>query len=92
MADVVRLYQEVGWPLFEAAGFDRYVVGYFVSDTGLLSQLVHLWRFSDDAERRKCWQDFASDVEVQRFAAHLRPMLISQEVQLLSPAPWGPQP
>ena len=92
MPDVVRLYREVGWPLFGAAELQQYLVGYFLSDTGPLSQLMHLWRFADDAERREFWRRFSEDPGLQSFATQLRPMLVSQEVQLLNPAPWGPQP
>ena len=34
MADVVRLYTNEGWPVMDAAGFGKNLVGYFISDTG----------------------------------------------------------
>ena len=92
MPDVIRLYTETGWPLLLAAGCDDYLVGYFTSDTGPLSQLIHLWRFSDDNDRRAFWKRLAADDAIQGFLAQLRPMLQSQDVQLLNPAPWGPSP
>lgn len=92
MAEVVKLYSEVGWPLLEAAGSREYLIGYFTSDTGPLSQLIHLWRFADDADRREFWRRFSADEGIQRFVSELRPMLQSQDVQLLHPAKWGPQP
>jgi NIPSNAP len=30
-------------------------VGYFQADTGTINQLVHLWKFEDDADRRAHW-------------------------------------
>lgn len=92
MAEVVQLYCDIGWPLLEAAGSREYLIGYFISDTGPLSQLIHLWRFADDKDRREFWQRFASDEGIQGFVTKLRPMLQSQDVQLLHPAQWGPQP
>lgn len=92
MPDVVRLYTEAGWPALAAAGSEDYLVGYFTSDTGPLSQLIHLWRFTDDGDRRSFWRRLAADHGVQGFVAQLRPMLQSQDVQLMTPAPWGREP
>jgi hypothetical protein len=30
-------------------------VGYFQGDAGTINQLVHLWKFHDDADRRNHW-------------------------------------
>jgi len=45
MPEVVQLYTDEGWPVLEVAGFGNKLVGYFISDTGQLHQLIHLWRF-----------------------------------------------
>ncbi|MCB1745532.1 MAG: NIPSNAP family protein [Gammaproteobacteria bacterium] len=92
MAEAQKLYAEIGWPALEAGGFARNCVGYFVSDTGTLHQLVHLWRFEDDAERRAFWARLFADEGFKPFALQIRPLLRDQEVQLLNPAPWGPHP
>lgn len=92
MAEVQRLYAEQGWPVLEAEGFSTHNVGYFVSDTGTLHQLVHLWRFHDDAERRAFWQRLYASEAFMAFAAQIRPLIQAQDVQLLNPAPWGPRP
>lgn len=92
MADLLKLYTEQGWPLLEAEGFGGNLVGYFVSDTGRLHQLVHLWRFDDDAERRAFWKRLYANEPFMAFAAQIRPLIQTQEVQLLNPAPWGPRP
>ena len=92
MADVVRLYTEKGWPVLEAGGFGKNLVGYFISDTGSLHQLIHVWRFDDDSARRDFWQRLYANQEFMAFAAQVRPLIQTQEVQLLVAAPWGPQP
>jgi hypothetical protein len=51
MAEAVKLYQELGFPAFQKGGQDKKLVGYFQSDTGTINQLVHLWKFDDDADR-----------------------------------------
>ena len=86
------LYQELGFPAL-AKGHDSKLVGYFQADTGVINQVVHLWRFEDDADRRAHWAAvFANTDFVEGFASRFRPLVVSQEVKLLHPAPWGPHP
>jgi hypothetical protein len=92
MADVVRLYTSEGWPVLAAAGFDQHLVGYFISDTGPLHQLIHVWRFDDDSARRAFWQRIVAHQEFRTFWAQVQPLVQAQEVQLWVSAPWGPQP
>jgi hypothetical protein len=90
MAEVVALYKTQGWPAV-ARHPDR-LVGYFTGDVGALNQLVHLWKFEDDADRRAFWAGVFADEQFMAFARQLRPLLASQENQLMMAAPWGPQP
>jgi hypothetical protein len=93
MAEAVKLYQEIGFPALQKGGQDKKLVGYFQSDTGTINQLVHLWKFDDDADRRAHWAaGFANKDFVEGFASKFRPLLMTQEVKLLHPAPWGPHP
>jgi hypothetical protein len=92
MGEVVRLYRDEGFPALQAGGFDEHLVGYFLSDTGPLHQLIHVWRFDDDADRRDFWSRLFADEPFMAFAAQLRPLLARQEIQLMQPAPWGPNP
>lgn len=92
MSEVVRLYQELGWPALEAGGHSGKLVGYFVADTGELHQLVHIWKFDSDDDRRAFWKRLFADQRFMAFAAQLRPLLKSQRNQLLLAAPWGPHP
>jgi len=90
MAEVVELYKTQGWPAV-ARHPDR-LVGYFTGDVGALNQLVHLWKFEDDADRRAFWAGVFADEQFMAFARQLRPLLASQENKLMMAAPWGPQP
>jgi hypothetical protein len=90
MAEVVALYKTQGWPAV-ARHPDR-LVGYFTGDVGALNQLVHLWKFEDDADRRAFWAGVFADEQFMAFARQLRPLLASQENKLMMAAPWGPQP
>ena len=55
MAEAVKLYQELGFPALLKGGHDNHLVGYFQADTGTINQLVHLWKFENDADRRAHW-------------------------------------
>ncbi len=90
MADVVDLYKSQGWPAL--AKHPVRLVGYFTGDIGAINQLVHLWKFEDDADRRDFWTKLFADPDFMAFAKQLRPMLVSQENKLLMAAPWGPSP
>jgi len=93
MAEATKLYQEFGFPALQKGGQDKKLVGYFQGDTGMINQLVHLWKFDNDADRRKHWASvFANKDFVEGFAVKFRPLVKSQEVKLLTPAPWGPHP
>jgi len=90
MAEAVKLYQELGFPALHKGGHDRHLVGYFQADTGTINQLVHLWKFADDAERRAHWAAVYPNKDfVEGFAAKFRPLLMTQEVKLLQAAPLG---
>jgi hypothetical protein len=92
LSEAVRLYGEAGWAALQAGGFDARLCGYFTSDVGTLNQLVHLWKFEDDADRRRHWAALGKHEAFQAFAARLRPLIQRQDVQLLNAAPWGPHP
>jgi hypothetical protein len=92
MPEVIKLYEEEGWAALEGGGFSAKLIGYFISDTGPLHQIIHLWRFDDDADRRDFYKRLFSDDAFMAFATQLRPLFLSQEVQLMTSAPWGPTP
>ena len=92
MAEAAKLYTEIGYPALDRGGHAKRLVGYFVSDVGTINQLVHLWKFEDDADRRQHWKGVFADAEFMKFAMQFRPLVMSQEVKLLLPSAWGPHP
>jgi hypothetical protein len=93
MAEAVKLYAEIGYPALQRGGQDKKLVGYFQADTGVINQLLHLWKFDDDADRRAHWAAvYSNKAFIEDFAGKLRPLIVSQEVKLLTAAPWGPHP
>jgi len=92
MAEAVKLYQELGFPALQKGGQDKKLVGYFQTDTGTINQLVHLWKFDDDADRRAHWASVYSNKDfVEGFASKFRPLLMTQEVKLLQAAREAPK-
>src|SRR5438094_743945 len=49
MGEAVKLYTELGYPALEKGGQAKKLIGYFLADTGMINQLVHLWKLDDDA-------------------------------------------
>jgi hypothetical protein len=92
MQEVKRLYSTEGWPALSAAGCEKKLLGYFTSDTGDLHQLIHLWRFESDEDRRGFWSRVYENERFVDFARKLRPLINTQNVQLMLAAPWGPHP
>mgnify|MGYP000041172607 CR=1 FL=1 len=92
MSEAIQHYTEWGWPAIQKGGFDAKLVGYFTTDAGTLNQLIHLWKFDDDADRRQFWAKIYADDNFMAFAAKFRPLLQTQENKLLLAAPWGPHP
>ena len=88
MGEAQQLYTELGWPALEKYG-DK-LIGYFQGDIGAMNQIVHLWKFADDADRREHWGKVFADQDFMAFAKQFRPLLLSQENKLLTAAPWGP--
>lgn len=92
MPEATELYLKYGWPALQKGGHDAKLVGYFQGDTGTINQIVHLWKFEDDADRRAHWKAVYANTDfVDVFAAKFRPLVMSQDVKLLTGAPWGPQ-
>ena len=92
MPEAIKAYQDFGLPAIQKAGCESKLVGYFISDTGGLHQILHLWKFDDDADRRNHWNTLFTDDDFMVFAGKVRPLLMTQHNQLLNPAPWGPHP
>ena len=91
LAEARELYQSEGWPALGRHAEGR-LVGYFIGDVGALNQIVHLWKFEDDADRRRFWEAVFADAAFMAFARKLRPLIQTQDNKLLLAAPWGPHP
>jgi hypothetical protein len=83
----VRPYQELGFPVLQKGGRDKKLVGSFQGDTGMINQVVHLWKFEDDADRRAHWSAvYANKDFVEGFAPKFCPLGVKL-LQGASPKP-----
>ena len=93
MAEAVKLYTEFGYPALQKGGQDKKLIGYFQADTGMINQLVHLWKFNDDADRRAHWAAvYANKDFVDGFAVKFRPLLAVPGGQAADRRPVGAAP
>jgi hypothetical protein len=92
MPELIRIYTTQAWPALEAGGFGKKLVGYFVSDTGELHQLIHIWRFESDDDRRAHWKRLYENADFVAAVKQIRALIKTQDVQLMLAAPWGPHP
>ena len=90
LPEAVELYTTLGWPALSKHG--DHCVGYFTGDIGALNQIIHVWKFADDADRRRFWAGVYADEDFMAFAGRFRPLVLSQENKLMFSAPWGPTP
>jgi NIPSNAP len=93
MPELVKLFQEIRFAALQKGGQDKKLVGFFQSDTGTMNQLIHLWKFDGDADRRAHWAAVRANTDlVEGSFPKFRPLVMTQEAKLLQAAPWGPHP
>ena len=78
MAEAVELYKTIGWPALSKIEEGR-LIGYFTGDIGAMNQIIHVWKFEDDADRRAFWAKVFADEGFMAFAAKFRPLVLEQQ-------------
>ena len=81
-----EIYKELGTPWINK--FKKNLVNYYIGDIGALNQIIHIWKFEDDNERRKLWKHIFSDKDFIKFASKFRPLVLNQENKIMTQAPW----
>ena len=82
--------------LYEAEGKDiqwKHLgtpIGWFITETGTLNQVVHLWAYDSFEQRAERRRAMLSDPEWAAFFAKIQPLILKQENRLLTPAPFSP--
>ena len=66
------------------------LIGYFVSETGALNEVVHLWAYESLEERARRRKILTAHPDWPRFTAAVEPLLERMETRILVPAPFTP--
>jgi len=62
------------------------MVGYYATEFGPLNQVIHLWAYESLQERGERRARLLADPAWKAYAAKVRPMVLTQENKLLTPA------
>jgi len=66
------------------------LLGYFVSEIGVLHQVTHMWGYKDFEERTRCRAAMRADPDWMPYVAKVRPMFERQETKIMIPTKWSP--
>lgn len=88
--EALEMYKTKVWPVVQK--YEKNLVAYFIGDIGALNELIHIWKFEDDNDRRRFWGEVMADPEFGKVIKGMRPFIQKQENKLLLEAPWGPHP
>ncbi|MFL6630912.1 MAG: NIPSNAP family protein [Massilia sp.] len=66
------------------------LLGYFVTETGRLNNVIHMWGYADLEERDRRRNALAADTQWQKFLTAILPLLQSQESVMLRPTDFSP--
>ena len=64
-----------------------HMLGYYISNTGMLNQIVHLWRFENYAKREQKRAALAANPAWQAHLGRIRKLCRKQETRILRPSP-----
>jgi len=86
--DYLRLYQAEGLEI-QSRTLGR-LIGYFVTEVGTLSQVVHLWAYDSMEERARRRAVLAADPAWQAYLAKMQPLVTAMENRILAPTSFSP--
>jgi hypothetical protein len=82
----LKLYEAEG--LKVQSGHLGHLVGYYSTEVGELNQIVHMWAYTDLADRERRRQSLFADPDWQALVPRLYEMIAKMENKLLAPAPF----
>ena len=89
VGDYLKLYEQEGFAIQKP--ILGCLVGYFSTDIGSLHQIVHLWAYCDLADRSERRARLTADLDWQAYLRKVQPMQITQQNEILVPAPMCPR-
>ena len=86
----LELFEREGLPLY--LQYCGKLAGYYVSDSGELNQVIHLWGFDDLNDRQRRRAEMAKDPAWHEFMRRNEELgaLLHQESKIVSPARFSP--
>jgi hypothetical protein len=88
IGEFLRLYEAEGLPIQRPILGN--LLGYYSTEIGTLSQLVHLWGYEDLNDRAKRRETLFNDPAWIAFVEKSTPFFVAQENKILIPAPFSP--
>ena len=62
------------------------MIGYYLSEVGTLNLILHMWAYSDLAERDMRRGSLMADPRWQAYVKKIQPLILHQENRILKPA------
>jgi hypothetical protein len=88
MGEYLKLYQTEGLELqTKTLG---HLIGYFVTEIGKMSTVVHLWAYDSMEERTKRRAALAANPAWQAYLAKMQPLVTAMENRILAPTAFSP--
>jgi hypothetical protein len=84
----LELYEKEGMPI-QLRHLPR-MLGFFVSEIGVLNQVTHMWGYADFEERTRCRAAMRADPEWAAYVGKSRAFFERQENRILVPTRWSP--
>jgi hypothetical protein len=86
--DYLKLYQAEGLEIQQRTL--GHLIGYFVTEIGALSTVVHLWGYDSMEERTKRRAALAKEPAWQAYLAKMQPLVTAMENRILTPTAFSP--
>jgi hypothetical protein len=84
----LKLYQDEGLEIQKKTLGN--LIGYFVTEVGALSTVVHLWAYDSMEERTRRRTALAADPAWQAYLAKMQPLVSAMENRILTPTSFSP--
>jgi hypothetical protein len=84
----LKLYQEEGLEIQKRTLGN--LIGYFVTEIGQLSTVVHLWAYDSMEDRAKRRAELAANPAWQAYLAKMQPLVSAMENRILTPTAFSP--
>jgi hypothetical protein len=86
--EYLRLYQAEGLEIQKKTLGN--LIGYFVTEVGQLSTVVHLWAYDSMEERARRRAELGANPAWQAYLAKMQPLVTAMENRILVPTAFSP--